>query len=73
MIPTINLPLTGLRIKTLMSQKGYTVNDIREKLGLAVPQGIYKWLNGETLPSIDNLVALAAVLDVSVNDILVIE
>lgn len=73
MVPTINVPLTGFRIRVLMSQKGYSVKDIQEKLGLACPQGIYKWLDGKTLPSIDNLVGLAAVLDVSINDILVIE
>lgn len=34
---------------------------------------IYKWQQGAALPSIDNLVALAAVFQVGMDDILVID
>ena len=73
MMPIINIPLTGLRIKELMEQRGFSVKDIQTQLGLAVPSGIYKWLAGETLPSIDHLVELAVVFDVKIDDILVVE
>ena len=41
--------------------------------GFATPQAIYKWQQGAALPSIDNLVVLAAVLQVCIDDILVID
>ena len=44
----------------------------REALGFNSPQSIYKWQAGTALPSIDNLVALAAVLQVPVDEILVV-
>ena len=73
MIPVINITLTGLRIKELMKQRGLSVKDVQIKLGLACPQGIYKWLDGRTLPSLDNLVLLASIFDVRIDDILVVE
>lgn len=36
-----------------------------------MPQALYKWQHGTALPTIDNLVVLAAVLGVKVDDILV--
>ena len=73
MIPTINMAETGARIKLYMDLQGCSVKDIQNELGLACPQGVYKWIHGDSLPSLDNLVALAAVFHVSINDILVIE
>ena len=35
------------------------------------PQAIYKWQQGVALPTIDNLVVLAAILQVRLDDILV--
>lgn len=73
MIPTINVEETGMRIDVLIHESEYSVRDISEKLGFETPQAIYKWMQGKTLPKLDNLVALAAILKVSVDDILVVE
>ena len=73
MIPTINVEETGMRIDALIHESEYSVRDISEKLGFETPQAIYKWMQGKTLPKLDNLVALAAILNVSIDDILVIE
>ena len=35
------------------------------------PQAIYKWQNGTALPTVDNLIVLAALFDVLIDDILV--
>jgi transcriptional regulator with XRE-family HTH domain len=40
-------------------------------LGFTTPQAIYKWQHGRALPTLDNLVALAAVFGVKIDDILV--
>ena len=73
MIPTINVEETGMRIDVLIHESEYSVRDISERLGFETPQAVYKWMQGKTLPKLDNLVALAAILNVSIDDILVIE
>lgn len=42
-----------------------------EVFGFVTPQAIYKWQHGTALPTIDNLVVLAAILQVRIDDILV--
>ena len=54
---------TGTRIKTLLKEKGYTVKDIQEAMGFEYPQAIYKWLSGNSLPTLDNFVILSRVLN----------
>lgn len=73
MIPTINVEETGMRIDILIHESEYSVRDISEKLGFETPQAVYKWMQGKTLPKLDNLVALAAILNASIDDILVVE
>jgi len=71
--PIINLDKTGENIHTLRKQKGLSVRTLQSMLGFATPQAIYKWQQGLTLPSIDNLVALSAILEVPIEQILVVE
>ena len=73
MIPTINMLATGAHIRELMDQRGYSVKDIQQRFGFYTPQAVYKWTKGKTLPTLDNLVILASILEVSVDDILVLE
>ena len=73
MIPAINVEETGMRIDMLIHESEYSVRDISEKLGFETPQAVYKWMQGKTLPKLDNLVALASILNVSIDDILVVE
>ena len=70
-IPVIDLIKTGKNIKRIREASGISVRDIQNILGFTNPQAVYKWQNGECLPSIDNLVILAAVLGVTVDEILV--
>ena len=70
-VPVIDLTATGQNIKNLRVAAGISVRDLQNILGFTNPQAIYKWQNGDTMPSIDNLVILAAVLGVTVDEILV--
>ena len=70
-IPTINMIKTGERITQLRKESGLSVKQLQEIFGFATPQAIYKWQQGVTLPAIDNLVVLATLFDVKVDDILV--
>ena len=56
----------------LFRSANLSVKDLQNIFGFATPQAIYKWQQGVALPSIDNLVVLAAVLQVSLDDILVV-
>lgn len=73
LISVVDLKLTGQNILSLRTQRGFSVRELQEILGIATPQAIYKWQRGETLPSIENLAALACVLGVSIEDILAVE
>ena len=70
-LPVIDMVKTGQNIGRLRKQAGLSVKDLQEIFGFATPQAIYKWQQGAALPTIDNLVVLAAVLQVRVDDILV--
>ena len=72
-VPVIDLKATGQNIAKLRADAGISVRDLQEVFGFANPQAIYKWQNGCCLPSIDNLVILAAVLGTSIDEILVFE
>lgn len=72
-IPMINLKATGKNITRLRKSAGISVRDLQTILGFTNPQAIYKWQNGICLPTIDNLVILASVLGVTVDEILIIE
>ena len=73
MIPAINLTATGQNIMRLRKNAGLSVKDLQDIFGFSTPQAIYKWQHGTALPAIDNLVILAIVLGVSMDDILVLD
>ena len=59
MIPLINKRETGINLRRIMDAKGITVKDVQQYLELGSVQSIYHWLNGNSLPTIDNLYALS--------------
>ena len=58
-------------IRRLRLEKGYSVKELQEYLGLGCPQGVYQWQAGRSLPSVDNLYAVSRLWGVSMNEILV--
>lgn len=69
--PVIDPVATGENIVRLRKERGMTVRDLQDWFGFEEPRAIYKWQHGETLPSVDNLYALSALLEVPIEDILV--
>ena len=49
-----------------------SVRDLQIIFGFATPQAIYKWQNGISMPTVDNLIVLSAVLNVTIDDIVVL-
>jgi len=70
-IPIIDMVRTGQNINRLRKAAGISVKELQDIFGFGTPQAIYKWQHGTALPTIDNLVVLAAVLGVKVDDVLV--
>ena len=72
-IPTINMVATGQNINNLRKRAGISVKQLQDVLGFNTPQAIYKWINGVSMPTVDNLVILAAVLGVTIDEIIVVD
>lgn len=73
MMPTIDMVATGKNIERLRNEAGLSVRDLQDVFGFSTPQAIYKWQHGTAMPTIDNLVVLAALLQVTIDDILVVD
>ena len=71
-IPTIDMVRTGKNIETLRIKNGMSVKDIQKIFGFVTPQAIYKWQHGTSLPTVDNLVILSMMFQVSIEEILII-
>ena len=69
--PVIDPVATGENIQRLRRDRGLTVRDLQMFFGFEEPQAIYKWQRGKSLPSVDNLYALSALLGVPMDDIIV--
>lgn len=69
--PTINLVKTGENIRRLRESRGLTVRDVQAYFGFEAPQAIYKWERGKSIPTVDNLLALAYLFDVRIDDIII--
>lgn len=57
MFPLINKRETGINLRRIMDKRGITVKEVQQYLGLGSVQSVYHWLNGLSIPTIDNLYA----------------
>ena len=72
-IPVIDMTATGINITRLRISAGLTVKDLQDIFVFSTPQAIYKWQRGMALPTVDNLVVLAALFGVTIDDILIFQ
>ncbi len=70
MIPLINKRETGTNLRRIMDARGITVRDVQQYLGLGSVQSIYHWLNGISMPTIDNLYALSELFQMPVDEMI---
>lgn len=69
--PVIDLVATGDNIRRLRVARGLSVKDLQRYFGFEEPRAVYKWQNGECLPTVDNLYALGVLLETPMEAILV--
>lgn len=72
-LPFVNMIATGQNINSLRIAAGMSVKDMQMVFGFATPQAIYKWIHGTALPTIDNMVILAAMFGVAIDDIVAVD
>ena len=69
----VDIKATGKHIKEIMSLRDIKASQVASRCGFSTTVSVYKWLNGKGLPSIDNLVILADMLNVSIDELLVVK
>ena len=74
-IPTIDVVATSQNLKKLREKNNITVAQIQKLFGMENPQSIYIWENPEKkyLPRIDNLITLAKLYKVTLDEIIIIK
>lgn len=70
-MPTIDMVATGANIKALVKQNKMKVTDVQDVFGFNTPQAIFKWFRGDAMPTIDNMVILAAMFQTTIDQIIV--
>lgn len=69
MFPTINKKETGVNLRRIMDMRGVKPKDIQEYLGFGCVQSVYRWLDGVSMPTVDNLYAISKMLQVPMDSI----
>lgn len=69
-IDELDTKATGYRIKCLMEERNISIREVSEYMEVSF-QAVYRWLKGETLPTISNMYILGQMLGVAVDDMLV--
>lgn len=72
-LPVINMKATGENLKRLMRLNGKTVYDIQMALKIGSSTNVYSWCAGKHIPNPDYLVKLAALLDCTIDEIIITE
>ena len=70
-LPVIDMIATGENLNEMRVSRGLSVSAIRDYLGLNTTYAVYKWFHGESIPSVDNLLALSMLFGTSINELLV--
>ena len=71
-IPIIDPVATGKMMKSIRKSKNVKVIDIATICGIS-RNAVSRWERGDCMPTIDNLVILASVLGVTLEELLVID
>lgn len=70
-MPTIDMTATGKKIKDMRVSSGMTIRDVQNACGVSAT-AVTKWQNGKAIPTIDNMVILAAIWKVKIDELIVV-
>lgn len=71
-MPVIDMAATGRRICEIRKARGMSVREMQQIFGFSTPQAIYKWQHGVSMPTVDNMVVIASVFGVRIDDLIVV-
>lgn len=71
-MPVIDMAATGRNIRAMRVAAGMTIKDIQDACGVSAT-AVTKWQKGHAVPTIDNMVILADIWKVRIDDIVVTE
>lgn len=69
----INMEKTGSNINNIILSKNKSIKEISDLLGFSSTRSVYKWLSGQTLPSLDSLIILSEILETTMDDLIIAE
>ncbi len=61
---------TCRKIKALCAEKNISVSVVTERLDVS-PQTVYSWMSGRKMPSVDHMVELSALFEISLDEFIV--
>lgn len=68
---SLDMYMTGQILGYMIRKSGYKISQIQRELNLACPQPVYRWMNGQAMPSVDNLYKLSRLLKVHMEELVV--
>ena len=73
--PVIDVEKTSLKLKKIREKNNIKINVIQKLFNFDHPQAIYEWENpdSKTLPRLDNLVVLARLYDVPIDELVALK
>ena len=69
--PYINKKKTARKIRSIIEESRFSLQEICDFLCLSNVHAIYHWTEGISLPSIDNFYALSVLTDVHIDDMII--
>lgn len=72
-MPIIDVKATGNNIKNIIKSKGFKISDVQARCGFNTPQAVFKWMCGDTVPTIDNMIIIADMFGVTIDQIVVVK
>lgn len=72
-MPMIDTQATGMNIRNMIKAGGFRIADVQQRCGFNTPQAIFKWMRGDAVPTIDNMVIIADMFGVTIDQIIVVK
>lgn len=69
MFPIIDKKETGINLRRMLDARDISARDVQEYLNLGCVQSVYRWFDGISMPTIDNLYALSELLQVPIDEL----
>ena len=66
----IDYEATGANIKALMDEKGITIRELSNVIGVSF-QAAYSYIHGTRLPTVGHLLMIAKMLDLTIDELIV--